>query len=736
MMSPLVRRALIAAFIACVSISGCKCGSKVVGQGCQSDDECKAEFNNSSRAFCDQSQNPPTCELHPQKCDTANDCCPAQVCNATGHYCFDKYTPCTQDSECPSDGQVCKEIGVFSKGLGCTWNKCDANGGCADPSTTCFNHYCVGTPPCNGGCTSPTSPVCVTTTNLCTPAPKDSTCAQTCPTGKVLVLTNPDNIFDTCVESTEKCECDSLPPLIVHDVSRYSSIAGRNGDQNLYVSAYDGEYGDLVLHTFDKNSLDKPTKTEWLDGVPTTCKIGGDVTGPRGGCVTPGPNVGQYTSIAESPTGDLYIAYYDVDNGDLKFIARYGGPAASWTTPVTIDGSTPVGSSPSNGDVGLYASIALDKTGVPAIAYFRRGDFNASSGAEDGPSTGLVYAYAKRTQPLTAADWQVVGDVEALNRPPPVCGGPCPTNQLCVQDGALQQCEYKSPSCTAACGTGQACVLDQNTANASPACRTTLNDDALPELPRGVGLMPQLGFIDGTGCNTSDKGCPVIAYYASIGIDPADGKTKSIPQLKAVLATAGGAAPVWGTPVVLDGAIDPDPQHAGQTVPSTRDTGRWPSLAIGPVGAAGGRIAIAFQDRTSQQLLIYQDDVLFAHASHAPPGGSGLIHVVDGGLPDQSGTWHPQSFPGAQTSIAFTASGKIALAYQDATPVDLIFSVYDPSALKTISRVTLQPSGGAAGFWPHMAIVSGTAYVESATIKALSAKRVINPLHVAQTQVP
>ena len=728
-MSPLVRRVLSAAFIVSVSISGCKCGSKVVGQGCQSDTDCQAQFNGSTRAFCDNSQTPPTCELHPQLCDTAADCCPAQVCNVDRHYCFDKYTPCTQDSECPAAGQVCETIGVFSKGQGCTFNKCDTsnNNACA-AGTDCFNHYCVGTPPCNGGCTSTTNPVCVTATNLCTPPPpKAATCAQTCPKGQILVLQDPDNIFDTCVQDTEKCECDSLPPLQVHDVSRYSSMAS-NG-QNLYVSAYDGEYQDLVLHTFDKNDLSKPVKTEWLDGVPTPCsQIGGDVNGPRGGCTSMGDDVGQYTSIAASPTGDLYIAYYDVTNGDLKFTARYGGPSAQWTSPMTVDGSTPVGSAPSNGDVGMYASIALDSHGIPAIAYFRRGDFNSASGSEDGSSTALVYAYAKRTQPLSKDDWTVVGDVDQLDRPLPACGGPCDSTQACVQDGAVQQCENKSTACTNTCSSGQACVIDQNTGGAAPACRNTLNDESLPELPLGVGLMPQLQFIDDH---------PVIAYHATIGVDPADGVTvKPMPQLKAVMGTGSGATPAFQAPVTIDGGLDCDTAQV-RLVPSKRDTGRWPALAIQPAVVGGSPlIAIAFQDRTSQQLLIYQSSTLDAHACHADnPKSPGPVYIVDDGRPDPDPKlWHPQSFPGSQTSIGFVA-GKIALAYQDSQPVDLILSVWDPVAKARNSRTTLR-SQGSAGFWPHMAIVSGMAYVESSTVKAVSVKQAQNPLYVDAHSVP
>src|ERR1700694_3825756 len=187
MTSSLARRALLAAcFIAAGSLSGCR-RSKVSGVGCSGDDECHAQFNGSARAFCDSTKSPPTCELHPQACDTAAGCCPAQVCNAQGHYCFDKYTPCTQDGSCPAQGQVCKEIGIFAKGLGCTYNKCDPAGACG-AGTSCFNKSCVGAPPCNGGCNNAANPVCITATNLCSPPPKDPSCHQTCPTGKMLVL--------------------------------------------------------------------------------------------------------------------------------------------------------------------------------------------------------------------------------------------------------------------------------------------------------------------------------------------------------------------------------------------------------------------------------------------------------------------------------------------------------------------------------------------------------------------
>ncbi len=649
----LVRRGLIAAIIASVSIAGCKRGSKFNAAGCQSGDQCIADNGGLDRWFCDTTKSPPACALHPKQCGTSADCCPGQVCNAQGHYCFDKFTTCAVDAACHVQGQICKEIGV--RGQGCTYEKCGTASSCSE-GLNCFNNYCVGEAPCNGGCAA--GKACITATNVCwTPSSIiDVSCRQGCPAGKI-----------------------SLPPIQVRDVSRHSSIAASG--QFLYVTAYDGEHGDLVVHTFDKSDRTRPRKSEWLDGVPATGHIGGDIDGPRGGITDPGPNVGQYSSIAASPAGDLYVAYYDVDNGDLKFTARYGGPAARWITPTTIDGSTPVGSAPSNGDVGMYASIAIDRNGIPAIAYFRRGSFDAATGAETGASTALIYAAAKKTQPLNKDDWAVVGDVDQANRLPPPCNNACKSIETCVVDEnapnndrcatkATAQCLHTDgspPGCTG----NQTCVADTD-ANQPPVCRETKAAEVLAELPHGTGLMPSLAFLDdSTGSH------PVIAYYDSLN-----------KVVKAVMGSGGGTAtdpsaarrPGFQMPVEIDGH---DTAPAGRQQPRQRDTGRWPALAVGPPGASGGRIAIAFADLSRQQLLIYQSNWLTAHAAHAAPGSPGLIHVVDDGRPGVGQAWHPQTRPGVQTSISFTPGGRIALAYQDATPVDLIFATYDPTQFKT-----------------------------------------------------
>jgi hypothetical protein len=708
MMSSLVRRGSLAVLFA-ASLSACgSCGSKTQTTGCGSDQDCIDQHGGDSRWYCDTKVDPHLCTEAARDCDTSADCCPSQICNLQGHFCVDKVTQCSGPGSCTVAGQICASIGVRPPAQGCTFNKCSSTGTCADASTVCFNGYCVGQPPCNGGCPdlSGQHQVCVTATSLCSPAPKDSSgsCAVSCATGQMLVLHDPDNIFDTCSLSNESCDCVALPPLVVRDVSRHSGLALSGA--NLYVSAYDGAYGDLVVHTFDKSNLSKPTKSEWLDGVPATGTLGGDPKGPRHGITNPGPNVGQYTSIAAAPNGDLFVAYYDVDNGDLKFVARYGGPAAPWTTPVTLDGSTSAGAM--SGDTGLYTSIALTAEGIPAIAYFRRGSYDGTANAETGLNTALTYIIAGKSQPLARTDWSAPADVEQADRPAPPCSGACSASQVCVSDANAvngQRCATPAPTCAPACSGSQTCVNDLSVP-AQPICLTSLQAASLPDLPPGTGLMPSLKFLD-------DK--PVIAYYDSVHR-----------QLKAVMAgnPASGSTlstPGFGAPVVIDSSLPDQP---------ARDVGRWPSLAIGPSNAAGGRIAITYQDATRQQLLLYASNTLTANASAS-------IHVLDNGLPAAGDTWHPQSFPGVQSSVSFTPAGKLAIAYQDGTPVNLLFSTWDPGSSSVSGKTTVRGSDSAAGFYPHVVVDSnGTAYISSATIRAATAELAANFLWVDSQTAP
>ncbi|MBS2022506.1 MAG: hypothetical protein JST92_08860, partial [Deltaproteobacteria bacterium] len=320
----------------------------------------------------------------------------------------------------------------------------------------------------------------------------------------------------------------------------------------------------------------------------------------------------------------------------------------------------------------------------------------------------LRFAIATKANPTSRADWTIVGDVVSADRPPIPCGGACASDQVCIVDANApnsERCAKPAATCVPACTGKQTCVgaVDSSKPN---ECHDSKQADANPDLPPGTGLMPALKFMD-------DKA--VIAYYDSL--------THS---LKAVKATAAGAAPAFGAAVELDGN--------DATTSTRRDAGRWPSIDIAP-STASQRIAITFQDLTSQQLLLYTSNDLFAHPAHAADGASGLIHVLDNGLPASGDPWHAQSFPGVQSAVAFTPAGKIAAAYQDGTPVDLLFATFDPSTNKVGGRATVR-SDGATGFYPRVVMDQGTAYISSATIKAATAQLTSNALKLDSRSAP
>ncbi len=72
-----------------------------------------------------------------------------------------------------------------------------------------------------------------------------------------------------------------------------------------------------------------------------------------------GVNVGQFTSLV-IVNGNPAISYYDVTNGDLKYVRATNANGTAWGLPVTVDGA---------GNVGNYTSMAI-VNGNPAISYY------------------------------------------------------------------------------------------------------------------------------------------------------------------------------------------------------------------------------------------------------------------------------------------------------------------------------------------------------------------------------
>jgi hypothetical protein len=68
--------------------------------------------------------------------------------------------------------------------------------------------------------------------------------------------------------------------------------------------------------------------------------------------------VGSYQAIAATTGGDLWVAYYDFTNLDLRVIRRTAG---AWGKPETVD---------SAGHVGRYVSAAIGLEGELHIAHW------------------------------------------------------------------------------------------------------------------------------------------------------------------------------------------------------------------------------------------------------------------------------------------------------------------------------------------------------------------------------
>jgi hypothetical protein len=88
--------------------------------------------------------------------------------------------------------------------------------------------------------------------------------------------------------------------------------------------------------------------------------------------------VGEYTSLAIGPSGNLHASYYDNAHQDLKYIRR---DLEGWHIN-TVDGKGEM--------VGKYSSLAVSQQGIPHIAYYNAGRHNLK--------------YAIQT---TSADWQI-----------------------------------------------------------------------------------------------------------------------------------------------------------------------------------------------------------------------------------------------------------------------------------------------------------------------------------------
>ncbi len=295
------------------------------------------------------------CLFADRACTTEADCCPGQTCPSDRKKCFDKVLNCATDSDCGDPAMFCvaysDHYGMSNR---CEFKKCNTDGTCQD-GTSCFSGVCIDQLPCSGTC--PQGAACVPDNNTCQnyamPTGRAAAaCPVSCMSGFIGTFNDNSNVFDSCNLPAVKCVCAELPSLQSNDLGRFSAITAIGGT-GLFVSGYDGQYGDLVVHKFDATG--KKLGIDYVDGVPNVAPTYGP-SGARGGVVDPGPDVGRYTDIVAGANGDLYVSYYDVTNGDLKVAVR--GSDGKWSNH-KVDGD--------DSDTGLYTSIGVGSDGFPVV---------------------------------------------------------------------------------------------------------------------------------------------------------------------------------------------------------------------------------------------------------------------------------------------------------------------------------------------------------------------------------
>lgn len=656
-----------------LSITGCDCKQPpinkidqckgVPGQQVDKNDPCTADNQCGDHFACRATKDQPElmcCVFNDRACNTEADCCPGQTCPAERKKCFDRFIACQTDADCGDKGdRVCESYSdVYGESTRCRFRQCGPLGECAD-GTSCFNGECLADLPCGGRCDQGKG--CVATIDRCqdyaSPAGREAAaCPMTCQAGFIATFKDARNIWDACTLNDVACICAELPGLRSNDLGRFSSIGANPGD-SLFVSAYDGQYGDLVVVKYGLDG--KKQATEYVDGVPSAAVKYGP-SGARGGVVEPGDDVGRYTDLVVNG-GKVFVSYYDVTNGDLKVAVRASN--GSWTKH-KVDGSS--------GDVGLYSSIAVDSDGVPGVAYFQRAG-DASFNIMDCPTprptaplkyvTALKYAKASSANPTAATDW-TVKTVACAARPPPPCDA---CNGICADtgngDGA--QCYTAASGCTTTCASGSSCV----DVNGTPTCGETVTPARLQEVTPGIGLFPSIAF----------KGKDAFVAYqrrTKTGTTPADG------DLYAVVISAANTVQ---TPVLIDGS---------------GDTGWFPDLKI---EGQSGTIAIGYHDFSSKSFKFVSSTQLQAGITPEV-----IDRGVDATMPGN------QSWVGTDSAIVFGGSGVVYALYQDATKGDLKMA----RRTSTWAVVPSPRTEGAVGFFADAVVTDGKVYASHARIHA------------------
>ncbi|HEY4221310.1 MAG TPA: hypothetical protein VGO62_08200, partial [Myxococcota bacterium] len=386
-----------------------------------------------------------SCE--PGGCSTDNDCCPGSRCRADVNSCspllLDTDYECTTNADCKDPAQRCipTKIGDRDPLPTCVFETCTGDTDCGF-GRACFQGRCVDTAPCGGSC--PSGSACDLITSQCAPYPVSKPgapppspgCDADCPANQIKMFSDPDTMSgEQCCGLA--CTCVGLPPIVPQRFGRYSRVVVAAGE--VQVSAYDGEFGDLVLAHFGLDGAF--SRLDYLDGIPAGAAVTADPNGPRGGISDAGPNVGTHTSIAANTAGKVRIAYHDEDGKALKVAIQQDDNTFK---SFFVDGGD------AGSDFGQWTDIAVDNAGLIYITYFVN---NAQLPGATTRSSGIKLATSKNGNPQSATDFTLtVVDSRPLFDP---CNAACTAGQQCVLNGGAAQCLNPTTGCSPSCSSTQ-----------------------------------------------------------------------------------------------------------------------------------------------------------------------------------------------------------------------------------------------------------------------------------------
>ena len=209
----------------------------------------------------------------------------------------------------------------------------------------------------------------------------DADCVEICPADSVGI----------CQDGACFCADD----LFAGDIGRYSDIATTRAGIS-WVSAYNSTYGDLMVARVVQPGRIPRDDYEFVDGVPE-----GPIVLPgstvRRGIRALGNDVGIYTSIHTTPAGEPIVSYFDVTAGSLRFAGRFND---AWRT-MEVDKGVPPLPEIGGEEAGRYSTILTHVDGRPVISYMTVVREPA------GDRTELRYAQAKIAQPTQTSDWEL-----------------------------------------------------------------------------------------------------------------------------------------------------------------------------------------------------------------------------------------------------------------------------------------------------------------------------------------